>query len=64
MPTFATAAGGQQKHAAHPTENVKIFMRTYLNSLAKKLLKSEKKTPKIHLRGLWVITQIKLGTIH
>jgi len=26
-------------------ENVKIFMRTYLNSLAKKLLKSEKKNP-------------------
>jgi len=28
LPTFA--AGGQPKHAAHPTENVKIFMRTYL----------------------------------
>jgi len=27
--TFA-AVGGQPKHAAHPTENIKIFMRTYL----------------------------------
>jgi len=23
-------SGGQQKHATHPTENVKRFMRTYL----------------------------------
>jgi len=29
LPTFA-AVGGQPKHAAHPTENVKVFMRTYL----------------------------------
>jgi hypothetical protein len=32
LPTFV-AAGGQQKHAAHPTENVKIFMRTYINKV-------------------------------
>jgi len=31
LPTFA-AAGGQPKHAGSPTENVKIFMRTYLLS--------------------------------
>jgi len=35
LPTFA-AAGGQPEHAAHPTENVKIFMRTYLPVKKKK----------------------------